>query len=59
MHQMHTDTNNSTGFVEIAIDVTFDESNGSQGHAANDVVGNEMSPCEVIKKLAIGEMKPQ
>jgi hypothetical protein len=50
--------NSSTGLVEIAIDVTFDESNGSQGHVSSDVAGNERPPCEAIKKLAIGEVKP-
>jgi hypothetical protein len=51
--------NNTTGLVEIAIEVTFDESNGSQGHISSDVAGNEKSPCEAIKKLAIGEVRPQ
>ncbi len=51
--------NNTTGLVEIAIDVTFDESNGSQGHVSNDIAGNEEPPCEAIKKLAIGEVRPQ
>jgi hypothetical protein len=50
--------NSSTGLVEIAIDVMFDESNGSQGHVSSDVAGNERPPCEAIKKLAIGEVKP-
>jgi hypothetical protein len=51
--------NNTTSLVEIAIDVTFDESNGSQGHVSNDIVGNKEPPCEAIKKLAIGEVRPQ
>jgi hypothetical protein len=51
--------NNTTGLVEIAIDVTFDESNGSQGHVSNGTAGNEEPPCEAIKKLAIGEVRPQ
>jgi hypothetical protein len=51
--------NNTTGLVEIAIDVTFDESNGSQGHISSDIAGNEILPNESIKKLAIGEVKPQ
>jgi hypothetical protein len=38
--------------------VTFDESNGSQGHVSSEVAGNERPPCEAIKKLAIGEVKP-
>jgi hypothetical protein len=51
--------NNTTSLVEIAVDVTFDESNGSQGHISSDIAGNENLPCEVIKKLAIGDVKPQ
>jgi hypothetical protein len=51
--------NNTTSLVEIAIDVTFDESNGSQGHVSNDIAGNEIPPNEAIKKLATGEVKPQ
>jgi hypothetical protein len=51
--------NNTTGFVEIIIDVTFDESNGSQGHISNGTAGNEELPCEAIKKLAIDEVRPQ
>jgi hypothetical protein len=39
--------------------VTFDESNGSQGHVSKDVAGNEIPPNVAIKKLAIGEVKPQ
>jgi hypothetical protein len=49
--------NNSTG-LKIAVDVTFDETNGSQGHISSDVAGNEILPCEAIKKLAIGEVRP-
>jgi hypothetical protein len=39
--------------------VIFDESNGSQGHVSNDITGNEEPPYEAIKKLAIGEIRPQ
>jgi hypothetical protein len=41
------------------VDVTFDECNGSQGHISSDIAGNENSSCEAIKKLAIGEVRPQ
>jgi hypothetical protein len=41
------------------VDVTFDESNGLQGHVSSDVVGNEKLPCEAIEELAIGEVDPQ
>jgi hypothetical protein len=51
--------NSTTSLVEIAVYVTFDESNGSQGHISSDIAGNENSPCEAIKKLAIGEVRPQ
>jgi hypothetical protein len=51
--------NITIGVVEIAVDVTFYESNGSQGHVANELTGNDVSPCEAIKKLAIGEVRPQ
>jgi hypothetical protein len=51
--------NNSTGLVEIVVDVTYDESNGSQGHISSNVAGHEKPPCGVIKKLAIGKVKPQ
>jgi hypothetical protein len=43
--------NKTTGVVEIEVDVTFDESNGSQGHVANELTGNEVPPYEAIKKL--------
>jgi hypothetical protein len=51
--------NNTTGVVEIAVYVAFDESNGSQRHVANELTGNDVSLCEAIKKLAIGEVRPQ
>src|SRR5438105_3354222 len=39
--------------------MTFDESNSSQEQIDPSFVENEESPCDAIKKLAIGEMKPQ
>ena len=51
--------NKTSGCVEIACDVTFDESNGSQGEQVDDVVGLEESSSKAIKMLAIGEIKPQ
>jgi len=51
--------NKTSGCVEIACDVTFDESNGSQGEQVDNVVGIEESSSQAIKKLAIGEIKPQ
>ena len=40
-------------------DVIFDESNDSQGEQFDNVVGMEESSSRAIKKLAIGEIKPQ
>jgi hypothetical protein len=51
--------NNTTGAIEIAVHVKFDEYNGSQGHVANELTWNEVSPCEAIKKLVIGEVRPK
>ena len=52
--------NKTSGRVEIAVDVTFDESNGSQVEQVDSsVVGKEEPPCEVIKQLAIGDIRPQ
>jgi len=51
--------NKTTDLIEIAVDVTFDETNGSQKEQVNvGIVGNEAAPREAIKKLAIGEIKP-
>jgi len=51
--------NKTTGLIEIAVDVIFDETNGSQKEQVNvEIVGNEEAPHKAIKKLAIGEIKP-
>jgi hypothetical protein len=52
--------NNSFGCVEIACDVTFDESNGSQKVQVdlNDAE-DELSPHQAIEKLATGEIRPE
>jgi hypothetical protein len=48
------------GRVEVTIDVTFDEFNGSQVEQVDSsVVGKEHPPCEAIKQLAIGDIRPQ
>ena len=40
--------------------MTFDESNGSQVEQVDSsVVGKEDLPCEAIKQLTIGDIKPQ
>jgi hypothetical protein len=47
------------GRVELTIDVTFDEPNGSQVEELDSsVVGKEDPPCEAIKQLAIGDIRP-
>jgi hypothetical protein len=52
--------NKTSGRVEIAIDVTFDKSNGSQVEQVDaSVVGKEDLPCEAINQLAIGDIRPQ
>jgi len=39
---------------------TFDESNGSQvDQVDSSIVGKEDPPCEAIKQLAIGDIRPQ
>ena len=51
--------NKTSGRVEIAVDMTFDESNGSQVEQVNSsVVGKKDPPCEAIKQLAISDIRP-
>jgi hypothetical protein len=51
--------NEATSQIEIAVDVTFDESDGSQKEQVNaETLGKEEPSHQVIKKLAIGEVKP-
>jgi hypothetical protein len=58
-HAYHVFNKNS-GRVEIAVDVTFDKSNGSQiEQVDSSVVGREDPPCDAIKQLAIGDIRPQ
>ena len=40
--------------------MTFDESNGSQVEQVDSsVVGKEDPPCEAIKQLTVGDIRPQ
>jgi hypothetical protein len=51
--------NKTRGHVEVAVDVTFDEYNGSQEkqvHVSN--AGQEEASCDAIKQMAIGDIKP-
>jgi hypothetical protein len=51
--------NKTSGRVETTVDVTFDESNGSQVEQVDtSVVGDEEPPCEAIKHIAIGDIRP-
>ena len=52
--------NKITGCVEIMCDVIFDESYGSQVEQVDsNVLSDEEIPSEAIKKMKIGEIKPQ
>jgi hypothetical protein len=52
--------NKTSRRVKIEVDVTFDESNGSQVEQVDSsVVGKEDPPCDTIKQLAISDIKPQ
>ena len=52
--------NKTVGRVEVTVDVTFDESNGSQVEQVDsNVVGNEDPPQDAIKQMAIGDIRPQ
>nr|CAE02852.1 OSJNBa0014F04.18 [Oryza sativa Japonica Group] len=52
--------NKTSGIVEIARDVTFDETNGSQVEQIDShVLGEEEDPSEAIKRLALGDRPRQ
>jgi transposase InsO family protein len=52
--------NKTTGCVEVTCDLMFDESNGSQVEQVNELcVGKDVPAEKAIKKMAIGEIKPQ
>jgi hypothetical protein len=52
--------NNTSSCVEVTCDLTFDESNGSQVEQVDELcVGKEVPAEKAIKKMAIGEVKPQ
>jgi hypothetical protein len=51
--------NLTIGRIEVTVDLTFDESNGSQVEQVDlNVVGNEKPSCEAIKQLTIGDVRP-
>jgi hypothetical protein len=52
--------NKTLGRIEVTVDVTFDESNGSQVEQIDSsVVGKEDPPCKAIKQRATGDVRPQ
>jgi hypothetical protein len=52
--------NKTSDCVEVTCDLTFDESNGSQIEQVDELrVGKEVPAEKAIKKMAIGEVKPQ
>jgi hypothetical protein len=52
--------NKTTGCIDVTCDVTFDESNGSQVEQVDELcVGKDIPAEKAIKKMAIGEVKPQ
>jgi hypothetical protein len=51
--------NKTSDRVEITVDMTFDESNGSQVEQIDaNVVGKEDLPREAIKQMATGDVRP-
>jgi hypothetical protein len=52
--------NKTTVCVEVMCDLTFDESNGSQVEQVDELsVGKDIPDEKAIKKMVIGEVKPQ
>jgi hypothetical protein len=52
--------NMTTGCVETACDVVFDEINDSQKEQVGlDLVDDEEAPCDALQRMTIGELKPQ
>jgi transposase InsO family protein len=50
--------NKTSGSVEVTRDVTFDESNGSQGEQVVVHVVGDMDPSQAIGTKAIGDIRP-
>jgi hypothetical protein len=52
--------NKSSGLVEVSSDVVFDETNGSPREQVElDDVDEEDVPTDVIRTMAIGDVRPQ
>jgi transposase InsO family protein len=51
--------NKDSGCVEITCDAVFDETNGSQVEQYDlDDVDNEEAPCDALRTMAIGDVRP-
>jgi hypothetical protein len=52
--------NKDSGCVETTCDEVFDETNGSQVEQYDlDDVDNEEAPCDALRNMAIGDVRPQ
>jgi hypothetical protein len=52
--------NKDSGCVETICDAVFDETNSSQVEQYDlDVVDDEEAPCDVLQRMAIGDVRPQ
>jgi hypothetical protein len=52
--------NKDSSCVETTCDVVFDETNGSQVERYDlDYVDNEEAPCDALRTMAIGDVRPQ
>jgi hypothetical protein len=52
--------NVTTGCVETLCNVVFDETNYSQKEQVNlDVVDDEKAPCDALRRMDIGDVRPQ
>jgi transposase InsO family protein len=52
--------NKDSSCVETTCGVVFDETNGSQVEQYDiDIVDDEEAPCDVLQRMAIGEVRPQ
>jgi hypothetical protein len=52
--------NMDSGCVEITCDAVFDETNSSQGEQCDlDDIDDEEAPCDALRTIAIGDVKPQ
>jgi hypothetical protein len=48
------------GCVETTCDTTFDETNNSQKDLVDlDLVDDEEAPCDTLKRMAIGDVRPR